>query len=70
MHIGGEYIQNLPMNIELGKKTFKIDKFEKTPFHAFSLGVGQIPFSNCPMYAWLMELRVVIPKPTLMNHHH
>jgi len=40
MHIGGEYIQNLPMNMELGFFFFKKDKFEKTPSHAFSLGVG------------------------------
>jgi hypothetical protein len=40
MHIGGEYIQNLPMNMELGILFIKKNKFEKTPFHAFSLGVG------------------------------
>ncbi len=59
MHIGGEYIQNLPMNIELGKKTFKIDKFEKTPFHAFSLGVGLNKFHfqivQCMLDLWNLE---------------
>jgi hypothetical protein len=28
----------------VGEKTFKIHKFETTPFHAFSLGTGQIKF--------------------------
>jgi hypothetical protein len=40
MQIGGKGIQNLLMNVALGKKTFKKQKIEKTPFHASLLWNG------------------------------
>jgi hypothetical protein len=40
MQIGGESIENLPMNMVLGKKKFTKQKFEKTKFYASLLGNG------------------------------
>jgi hypothetical protein len=39
MHIGGKCIENLFMNIVLLKKLLKWHKYEKTPFHAYYLGM-------------------------------
>ncbi len=41
MQLGGEY---LLVNMVLAKKTSKIHKYEKTHFHASSLGNGIIKF--------------------------
>jgi hypothetical protein len=38
MQIGGECIEYLLVNMVLARKTSKIHKYEKTHFHAFSLG--------------------------------
>jgi hypothetical protein len=40
MQIGGKSIENLPVNIVLGKRTFTKHKFEKTKFYASLLGNG------------------------------
>jgi hypothetical protein len=40
MQIAGEDIENIIMNMVLEKNTLKRHKYEKTPFHASSLGMG------------------------------
>jgi hypothetical protein len=40
MQIGGECIEYLLVNMVLAKKTSKKHKYEKTHFHAYSLGNG------------------------------
>ncbi len=40
MQIGGESIENLPMNMILRKRTLTKHKFEKTKFYASLLGNG------------------------------
>jgi hypothetical protein len=72
MQIAEKCIQNLLVNIVLKKKNFIcIYIYEKRPFHAFSLGMGWINSSLEVSCVWqLMELKVVLPKPALMNHHH
>jgi hypothetical protein len=40
MKIGGKCIENLLMNMVFEEKTLKRHKFEKTIFHASSLGNG------------------------------
>jgi hypothetical protein len=41
MHIGGEGIENMLVNMVLKKTFLKIHRSKKTPFHAFLLGNGQ-----------------------------
>ncbi len=40
MQIGGECIEYLLVNMVLAKKTSKRHKYEKTHFHASSIGIG------------------------------
>jgi hypothetical protein len=40
MQIGGECIEYFLVNMVLAKKTSKKHKYEKTHFHAYSLGNG------------------------------
>ncbi len=57
-----EYVVGKEINTQIGKRFF---------FHAFSLG-NELTNSNLELSNvwWLEELKVVLPKPTLMNHHH
>jgi hypothetical protein len=66
MQIGGECIEYLLVNMMLAKKTSKRHKYEKTHFHASSLGNGLNKFCKVQQ---LEESKVVLPKLALMNHH-
>jgi hypothetical protein len=69
MQIGGKCIQYLLVNMLLEKNL--IQKFEKTPFHASSLGNeltnSDLKLSNVQQ---LKEPKVILPKLASMNHHH
>jgi hypothetical protein len=69
VQIGGKCIQCLLVNMLLKQKL--IQKFGKTPFHASSFG-NELTNSNLELSnVWqLEEPKVVLPKPTPMNHHH
>jgi hypothetical protein len=71
MQIGGECIEYLLVNMVLAKKTSKRHKYEKTHFYASSLGNGLKKFQlEVSKVQQLEESKIVLPKPTLMNHHH
>jgi hypothetical protein len=63
MQIGGEGIENMA----LGKETWQWHIFQKTPFHA-SLLDSNLELSK--WWLWFLELKVVITKPSLINHCH
>jgi hypothetical protein len=68
MQIGGECIQYLLVNMLLEKKL--IHKFEKTPFHASSLGNERNSNLELSNVQQLKEPKVILLKPASMNHHH
>jgi hypothetical protein len=62
MQIGGECIEYLLVNMALVKKTSKRHKYEKTHFHASSLGNGLNKFQVFKVQQ-LEESKVDLPKP-------
>ncbi len=70
MQINGKDIQNLFVNMVL-KKTLKIHKFKEAPFHVSSLWNGLKKFQfEIVQSTTTYKPKVVLPKPTPMNHLH
>lgn len=65
-----ENVYNILLRICCWKKN-SIHKYEETPFDAFSFGNELTNFSlELSNVRQLEELKVVLCKPTLMNHCH
>jgi len=68
LQIGGENIENMFVNMMLKKKPLKRHKSKNTSLDAyfFRNGLKKLKF----VIVQVMEPKVILPKPTPMNHLH
>jgi len=68
MQIGGENIENMFVNMMLKKKPLKRHKSKNTSLDAYLFRNGLKKFKF--VIVQVMERKVILPKPTPMNHLH
>jgi hypothetical protein len=68
LQIGGENIENMFVNMMLKKKPLKRHKSKNTSLDAYFFRNGLKKFKF--VIVQVMEPKVILPKPTPMNHLH